>query len=308
MVANLTGVIHVDHVTISTDSYSNELQKYIGKRLKEVVPKEYMPICKIQEKIRFKSITYCLPKQPSLSKGKDCFCEYIIKPISKGIVDVFKYIIAVQYGIECINKYDEFSLDEKARIIRIFKEKWQVCLIYNDITNKDTQESKIINCISDQLKSQNTLNIDGWIRFRLLEYRQYIKELVENIAFEYIAYREYREFLAMLKQFVEVQKPMIDIIHIIPSTTGQIYLYDDNYNEITKSCIEQCEENTAVNNIEDLILSSLITIAPLKIVIHKKEMCSNTRLIATIQIIYQDKVRICHKCKNCNKLKVVTNK
>lgn len=52
---------------------------------------------------------------------------------------------------------------------------------------------------------------------------------------------------------------------------------------------------------DDLLLSSLITLAPLKIVIHKREMIQNRELLDTIIEIFPNNVTFCKGCQLCDK-------
>lgn len=292
------GVIYVKHVTISTYFYCTQIQDYIYRRLQALTPKECMPVCKVFKKDTFTSVAYYFPSQVSLEDQALYFRDYIVTPIAKAITDVIQYVFAVEYATAIINENNELSCKEKIKIIQLFNEAWQISFLYK----KHTKVNELVDPILQELLNEQTITIEGWIQFRLSSYKKYIKDTVNQIIFEYMAYIEYKEFLALLRQFIEGQKSMIDIIQIMPGSNGEIHLYDQNNNEVTKRCIEQYGEiiDGSERNIEDEILNVLITIAPLRIILHKKENCRNKQLITTIQKVYQDKVQICQNCEYCN--------
>ena len=50
------------------------------------------------------------------------------------------------------------------------------------------------------------INIIGFIRFRLATYKKMLSELVEKVIKDYRLQKEYKEFITMLRFFVNTQK------------------------------------------------------------------------------------------------------
>ena len=75
---------------------------------------------------------------------------------------------------------------------------------------------------------------------------------------------EYREFIRLLKYFVDIQEPKYENIHIIATNHGTYTLLDDRREEITNECIKEYlnEISESEINYDDLLVSSLITLAP----------------------------------------------
>ena len=61
-------------------------------------------------------------------------------------------------------------------------------------------------------------------------------------------------------------------------------------------------------NYDDLLISSLITIAPSKIIIHSQEQHDDKKIIEIIENIFVNKISICNKCELCNQGGNVKNK
>ena len=56
-------------------------------------------------------------------------------------------------------------------------------------------------------------------------------------------------------------------------------------------------------NKEELIISTMITSAPKKVIIHCAEHCKNKELLQTISKVFVDKVYYCDECAACEKIK-----
>lgn len=65
------------------------------------------------------------------------------------------------------------------------------------------------------------------------------------------------------------------------------------------------KENT---NMDDMIISMLITNSPEKIIIHCGDNCRNLDLIDTIKKVFTNRVQMCDTCKICEKIKHSLNK
>ena len=113
--------------------------------------------------------------------------------------------------------------------------------------------------------------------------------------------REYNEFIKLLKYFVDIQEPKFENIHVIASKGCGYALFDENCKEITNECIKEyvTEISKGEINYDDLLVSSLITLAPKKITVHCIGNFKNKELLETIKNIFTGNVVICKSCKLC---------
>ena len=80
------------------------------------------------------------------------------------------------------------------------------------------------------MKSENFIIIDGFVNFRLTDYIKELGDIADKAVEEYIAEREYNEFIKLLRYFVEIQESKLDTINIIPSEEGSYFLIDSMKN------------------------------------------------------------------------------
>ena len=150
---------------------------------------------------------------------------------------------------------------------------------------------KIRECISEKQE----INIDGFITFRMRNLRGDIENIIDKVIEIYMVEKEYREFIKLLKYFVEIQECKIEDINIIIEKNNNYIiknkqgknLYYDFLKEIT------AEQGGIELNMEDILISGLITNAPRNIIIYGKENCTNKEFLDTIENVFEDKVVFC---------------
>lgn len=146
--------------------------------------------------------------------------------------------------------------------------------------------------ILEYLNENSTLDIDGFVTFRLSAYKKMLSELIQKVIEDLKVQQEYKEFINMLKFFVETQKNRSSKIHIVFEKNGEYTLFDANNKDITKQCFSEFTEAKEQNNLnnEDVLISSLITLAPKKVFLHFETENFNKKIVHTIEQIFENKV------------------
>ncbi|MCT4565898.1 MAG: putative sporulation protein YtxC [Maledivibacter sp.] len=229
------------------------------------------------------------------------FKHYAAVGISNYIVDVLELSI-----IEKILQADYCFLkaSEKKTII----EQLNICLdneIYDDsidVPYKVNRKAKIIYKLMDFFAENDSLNIEGFVNFRLRNYLDDIYEVIDRVVEEFVMEKEYNEFIKLLRYFVNIQESKIDLINIVVDKGGKYHFFDEKNKVIDDNYIRGLIDDLVDNNLnnDDFLVSSLITIAPKKIIFHLASNIKNTEIIETIKNIFDDRVYICNNCKICN--------
>jgi putative sporulation protein YtxC len=160
----------------------------------------------------------------------------------------------------------------------------------------------IVRRLIEYFEGSDELILKGFVTFRLKDYINELEEVVDRAVDDYLTEREYKEFIRLLKYFVEIQEPKFDTVHILAEYSGKYSLLDNNENEITNECIRDFvnEVNEGEINYDDLLVSSLITLAPKKIIIHNMGQIGNKELLETIKSIFPNKISVCEICHLCS--------
>lgn len=163
------------------------------------------------------------------------------------------------------------------------------------------RKEKIIEKIIEYLNKHKELILEGFINFRLKEYHDELKEIVNNAVDDFMLEKEYMEFIRLLKYFVDIQEPRIDKIKIVFKKSGEFVLLDELDKPVKHECLDGLMLDLMDNeiNYDDLLLSALITIAPREVELHKEEGVETGETIKTIKDVFGKKVKICEGCKRC---------
>lgn len=163
------------------------------------------------------------------------------------------------------------------------------------------RKSKILQKILDYLHGNNHITIEGFIRFRLQDYIQELRAAAEKAVDDFMLEREYKEFIRLLKYFVEIQEPRMEKVQVIVRSSGIFKLLDQQGKNISSDYLDGfiVEMGDSEINYEDLLISALITIAPNEILLHFMENAKALKTIDTIKSVFGNRVRYCSGCELC---------
>jgi putative sporulation protein YtxC len=164
------------------------------------------------------------------------------------------------------------------------------------------RKSKIVEAAYTYLQEQTILNMDGFMRFRLNEYMDELREMAEYAIDEFLMDQQYREFISLLQYFVYIQEAKIPLAHLIHKGGNEFLLLNEQMENIDTSgdttlTIEMLEKDI---NFEDVIVSTLISVSPQLIYIHTRD--PDVQIIQTIKQIFENRVEICEYCRLCQNL------
>ena len=235
-------------------------------------------------------ISFLLHNKTELSFFCEDLAEYIINKYSKYFLH---YIIHKNYGY--------FNKSDKASVFEIARKAFSNIYSGNEDVQKSFIQKKLYNYFIEE--QTDTIILEGFVQFRLLNCFEELEWLVDSAVDEFLIQKEYESFIAMLKQFVSIQAPLVRQVHIQPEPSGRYALCDENFEALTESQILGLgqEEVEGYVTEDDLLLSALISLAPKKIIIHSFQNFKNKQLYETIQKVFSERVTVCTGCKICTK-------
>lgn len=165
------------------------------------------------------------------------------------------------------------------------------------------RKERILDELSEFLNTNNYIVIDGFIRFRLKDYVNELYEAAEQAVDEFLMEREYKEFIQLLKYFVDIQEPRVDCVNVLINANGVFELYDEKGELIDNGLMEDfmIEFISSEINYEDVLISSLVTIAPNEIIFHFEPTKKQKVTVDTISKVFSGKVKYCKGCSFCQK-------
>jgi len=166
----------------------------------------------------------------------------------------------------------------------------------------NTRFTNILEKIIEYLDTHHELVLEGFINFRLKEYHEKLVQTVDKAVDDYTMDQEYKEFIRVLRSFVDIQEPQVEEVHVVIVNSGIYKIVDD----LGQTINNQNFENFLMHrddhiNYEDLLITALITIAPYSVMVHVHE--SNNAIIQNvleiIKNIFEGRVMICYGCDIC---------
>jgi putative sporulation protein YtxC len=235
----------------------------------------------------------------TLEEAQNIFKHYLADTISDIILNHWEDILLKDIIKE---NYYYFGEDEKDLIYN-----YALQHINRDGQNsRDTlywlsRKSKILQKLLDFLRHNNRIIIEGFIRFRLKEYIGELREAADKAVDDFLIEREYKEFVQLLKYFVDIQESKIDTVHVLIRGSGVFKLYDGSMQPVKSDYLEGFIIDLADNeiNYEDLLISALITIAPKEITLHYKNKGSMSSTLDTIKNVFTGRIKECTGCRLC---------
>ncbi len=290
-------------LTIGSYQYIEELQQKMNEQFKNITPNELMPVCDIKQGEHIHFLQYSIDDTMFLKYYDHFFMDRIKLHATSAVTDIIMKYSRFDMATDILStEYTQYTKHEKDEIITMVHSFFE--MPQND-EDPDlltySYKKEILTILMDFLEEHNELILEGFIQFRLQSYKKSLERVVEHVVKEYETQKEYNEFIKLLRYFVEMQESKIDIIHVVGMPDKTFKIFDEYKDEITKQCIEEFQNDLQVNevNFDDLLVSSLITIAPQNIVIHGFENIENKHLLETINNVFTGKVHFCTQCDIC---------
>lgn len=223
---------------------------------------------------------------------------------------IFRQQIAGVITDLIVNKWQKKLLEDIIRINYYYFDDDEKNTIYNyaqkklNFNEKSQEKNKywILQKLTEYLSSNTDLVIDGFVRFRLKEYVNSLYDVADQAVDEFLSEREYNEFIELLKYFVEIQEPRVDLVNVVLCSDGVFKLFDDKGQVINSDYLHDFMMDLTDNeiNYEDLLISALITIAPRQIKFHPGKGKMPTGTMDTISKVFSGRVSKCDGCSLCN--------
>lgn len=252
-----------------------------------------------------KSIEYLLSYLENINSTDICFSMHQFK-IYKNIIihytgnelELFLTKISNMLSYLIIDVYEKNILK---RIISheyfYFDELDRKDILNNIKRNSNNIESfkHIFKYIYRYLDENKSINLEGFIPFRLKKYISFLQTLLDNTVNKFLVEREYTEFISLLKIYVDSEANTCDLVYIILSNTHTLLL-DNN-----KNIIECNNDDLNMKYLSDIsfssndcILNTLLTLLPKKILINLKSEYP-FEFLETLKLIFGSRIEICNE-------------
>ena len=257
-----------------------------------------------------KIIEYLLNKISNLDFPDIYYCnksfriyENVILHYKEKNIDKFQNIVSELITDVILKFYQEKILKRIINVNYFYFDDFERNIIFEDCFEFLQQdESEIRETVFMQVKNylleNKNIILEGVINFRLNEYIKILDNIVDMAVNKYIIEKEYKEFINLLKIYVNSTEPKTGVMHLI-YINGESILLDEEKNII--------QMDYSINNVKylsditfssnDMALNTLLSLLQKKIEVHiiNKE----DEFINTLKLIFENKIRICSECNIC---------
>ena len=223
------------------------------------------------------------------------FYNFLTELIGEVVIEFYEEKILKQ-----LINYNYFYFDEYEKN-KILENCMQ--LIEPEMYNTKLLDNKNIK---EYVKENKAMILDGFVYFRLRAYLEYLDEVVDSGVNQFVIEKEYREFISLLRVYVESKVPEYNLLHLI-YINGESILLDEKRNIVSVS--ENIYNAKYLSDISfssnDFALNTLLCLLPRRIEIHLID--DEDEFINTLMLIFEGRVTICKDCDICKTYKILNN-
>lgn len=230
-----------------------------------------------------------------MGKNNNKFYDFLTELIGEVVIEFYEEKMLKQ-----LINYNYFYFDEYEKN-KILENCMQ--LIEPEMYNTKLLDNKNIK---EYVKENKAMILDGFVYFRLRAYLEYLDEVVDSGVNQFVIEKEYREFISLLRVYVESKVPKYNLLHLI-YINGESILLDEKRNIVSVS--ENIYNAKYLSDISfssnDFALNTLLCLLPKRIEIHLID--DEDEFINTLKLIFEGRVTICKDCDICKTYKILNN-
>ena len=216
------------------------------------------------------------------------FITSLSKILTYLVLDIYENLL-IKKIIEM--EYFYFSLPEQNSI-------YSICIDTLNFESSLDRFEVIQTSFYNYLIDNKSINLKGFIDFRLFEYVKYLDNIVDICVNKFIIDKEYLEFVNLLKGYVFSSKSNIEIAHLVYKNR-ESFLLDANKNiiPINKNAFDRHFISDISFSSNDYTLNKLLTLLPNNLFVHLID--KKDEFINTLELIFGKRLRICNGCDIC---------
>lgn len=227
---------------------------------------------------------------------------------------VLRYFIANALADVIVNHWEESLVRELVReecrhftgeerkeiaeiVLRRLGETWNTSQASPHLRRR----AQIVEKLLEYLETSHFLVLEGFIRFRLGEYREELRELVSRAADDFVVEKEYQEFIRLLRYFVDLQGPQLPEVQVVLNDGDRFELFDGENKALRKESLPERSQLLGEEELNhgDILISTLIALPPTHITLHRASSRVTPELTDTIKDVFAGRVDFCPGCPLC---------
>jgi putative sporulation protein YtxC len=236
--------------------------------------------------------------RPDSNSGQD-HPEQLIDLLTLGIAEYIIDVKEAEIATRVMKRDYSFESREEAQQVQQMVDR----LLAEEGTDtggsREERKTLVQKAIREYLQTSNDLHLDGFALFRLKSYEDKLREIVDFAVDEFLLDKQYEEFIGLLQYFVYFQEPLTPLVHLMHKHGHEFAILNEQFTPVHVPASGGVVARIADQEMqmEDVIVSTLISLSPDKILIHTQD--PDALVITTISRIFGDRVEICLHCPHC---------
>lgn len=195
-------------------------------------------------------------------------------------------------------RYSSFStaeeneiLDETLRILHSDDE--------HDVDRIDLTTTLLFSYLTEE----HRVVLDGVRDFLLPDIRAEFEDAMDRAVDVFLMEQEYREFVRLLRQLVEVAGTGTEAIHV--RFSGHHFFFEDNQGRrLGDKLVEEMLSGLDFEDghADDVLISALVTLAPRHVTIHQGGV--GDEAFRTVTAVFEGRVSFCQGCRRCHQAQI----
>lgn len=195
-------------------------------------------------------------------------------------------------------EYRWSSAEEQEQVAGICRNMLSGSNDYDTSSVKKERISLIYEALREYLHSSHFIHLEGFLAFRIKGYEALLRETIDFAVDEYLLDKQYEEFISLLQYFVYFQEPLTPLVHLMHKQDHEFAILNEQFTPVnTSSSGVVARIADQEMEMEDVIVSTLISLSPDRILIHTLD--PKAKVIETIRRIFGERVEICLLCPHC---------
>ncbi len=154
---------------------------------------------------------------------------------------------------------------------------------------RDRRIGKLASRFSAYLAENQRLNLQGFLRFRLIDYRAEVLEAADTAVEERLMERQYQEFMSLLRTMAEWQEIRTSAVHVLHSGGNAFRILDEQMRPLESYSPDLGQKEELEE--ESRVVSRLLAVSPRQLFIHTPE--PESQVIRTIIGIFGNRAALC---------------
>lgn len=224
------------------------------------------------------------------------FLSSLSKILSYLVLDLYENII-----IKKLISYDYFYFSASEQ-----KEIFDLCIDNLNYEDSLARLQLVQSSFFEYLKENKTLNLKGFVSFRLVEYIKYLDTVIDICVNKFVIDREYLEFVNLLRTYVFSSPSNSKTVHLVYKNNESILLDEEkNIIPVNNNVFNMHYLSDISFSSNDYALNNLLTLLPENLYVHLID--NKDEFISTLENIFDTRVSLCHECDICRLYKKQNN-